>query len=69
MQDRTIVPETRYTRRVTFRKDKVGVYLLFWKEGTLEAGVTWQKDFGPDSHYKPGLSLFSWEDNSLGLGV
>jgi hypothetical protein len=51
MTDLTLLPETSYTRRVTFRKDTYGLYLLFWQGRNVLAGVTYQY---------PGLQVFSF---------
>jgi len=69
MREYTLFRETRTTRKVTFRADRYGLYLLCWERGCLAAGVSYQwpnwlqrKVNGEDAarHLNPGLSGFSW---------
>jgi hypothetical protein len=42
MRDVTILKETRLTRRVDFRLDKIGVYFLFYQSSYMTGGVSYQ---------------------------
>lgn len=60
VRDKTLLPETRYTRRVTWRRDEYGMYLLFWQRDSMLAGITYQ--YHKHSEWLvTGLSVFSWE--------
>lgn len=60
MDDKTIFRETSVTRRVTFRWDNYGLYLLFWQGDSVCAGITYQHPSMAGDHLVPGLSLFSF---------
>lgn len=64
IRDVTIIPETSTTRKVTFRIDSAGIYLLFWQQSEMVAGVSFQWPFR-NRFIKPGFGLFSWDYEEL----
>jgi hypothetical protein len=63
LQDVCIFAGTKTLRRVDFRIDRCGVYLNFYQEGFLVAGLSFQfPAWMTRSYYiKPGISAFSWD--------
>lgn len=56
-----LLPQTKVTRAVTFRLDRVGAYLLFWENSMMVAGLTFQlpEFITGNPHYTPGFSSWS----------
>jgi len=68
INDVTIIPETSTTRQVTFRFEaKYGVYLLFWQQGEMVAGMSiqWPEFITGSRFFKPGISIFSHDAQEI----
>lgn len=63
MQDVCIFPGTKSIRRVEFRADRCGVYLNFYQQGILVAGLSFQlpKWITKSDFIAPGFNLFSYD--------
>lgn len=62
-----IIPQTRYTRAVTFRWDRFGIYLLFWEDDHMAAGCCFQypEFITKNCHFTPGYSSFSYSPETI----
>ena len=56
--EQVIIPETKFTRAVTFRADKFGLYLLFWQDNYLAAGMVIQYP-SKNPHFNVGYFGYS----------
>lgn len=57
-----LLPETSTTRSVWWRADRYGLYLMFFNDNDLMAGMSFQypECITRSEHIKPGFSMFSW---------
>lgn len=58
--DRTLFKGSKTLRRIDFRIDTQGVYLLFYQGDVLAAGISYQYHWNKSIHLVPGWSFFSW---------
>ena len=63
MQDVCIFPGSNSIRRVDFRADRCGVYLNFYQQGILVAGLSFQfpRWVTKNDFISPGFHLFSYD--------
>lgn len=68
-RDHIIFKGSNTLRKITIRIDTYGIYLLFWEQEDMKAGITYQypewyqriKNGNLAAiHIKPGFSIFSW---------
>lgn len=55
--------ETSFSRAVSLRFNRAGVYLLVWQGEQLVAGLTFQypEFITGNEHYLPGFTSFNWD--------
>jgi hypothetical protein len=63
MQDVCIFPATKTTRRVEFRADRYGLFLNFYQQNILVAGLSFQFPswITGNRHHTPGFHGFSYD--------